>query len=56
MTAFCVCKDSRIIKIEDVKLSDIISETFQVVAKNGTYIFPLNNLVYCELIGEEDKA
>lgn len=51
-----VCKDGAILKFNGVKQSVTTEGTFQIATENNTYIFPLVNMVYCELIGEEDKA
>ena len=51
-----VCQNGSILKFDNVKQSATTEGTFQIATENNTYIFPLVNMVYCELIGEEDKA
>lgn len=48
-----VCKDSRIIKIEHVIQSQTVEGTVTACTGHETYIFPLANLIYAELMEEE---
>ena len=53
-TVRLVCRDDRIVKIEQVKENKIVEGTFSVCTGNETWIFPLNNLIYAKL-EEEDS-
>ena len=55
-TVVVVCKNGALLKFDNVKQSAMAEGTYQIATENRTYIFPLVNMVYCELIGEEDKA
>ena len=52
-TVRLVCRDDRIVKIEHVKENKIVEGTFSVCTGHETYVFPLANLIYAELMEEE---
>ena len=51
-TVICACKEGPVMKFDHVKESATSNETFQICTDGKTYIFPLCNLLYAELIKE----
>ena len=51
-TVICACKGGPVMKIDHVKESATSSEIFQFCTDGKTYILPLCNLLYAELIKE----
>ena len=53
-TMIFVCKDGRIVKIEHVRENQIVEGTLTACTGHETYVFPLANLIYAELLEEDD--
>ena len=53
-TMIFVCKDGRIVKVEHVFQSQTMEGTVTACTGHETYIFPLANLIYAELLEEKE--
>lgn len=55
-TMIFICRDGSMVKVEHVIKSQTVEGTVTACTGHETYIFPLANLIYAELLEEDEDA